>query len=141
MKVYSAGGTIRVARFVKVSTTENNTVLEADANERVIGVSQLGSREAPLPAVTTDPPNAATDGDTLNVHTMDSAREDIVVRVGSGGITAGALLKSDADGNAVLAATTGTTVQWISGVSLEAASEGEYAKIALLIFAHRPALT
>lgn len=139
-KVMKAGGTIRRARFVKISTTENNRCLEADANERVIGISQIGGREAPLPSVTADPPEAAQDDDHVRIHTSNTEREDIVLEIGSGGITAGALIKSDADGKGVAAATSGTTLQWVGAVALEAASDGELCKVELLIFPHYPAL-
>lgn len=138
----SAGGTIRRSRFVKQSTTENNTCLEADANEQTIGISQIGGREAPIPSVTADPPEAAQDGDLVNIHCNEGLRDDVVLEIGSGGITAGAQIKSDADGKGVAAATTGTTVQWVGAIALEAASAGELCKVLVVspAYPYRPAL-
>lgn len=140
-KVMRANGTIRVARFVKVDPADNNSVLEADANEGIIGISQIGGREAPLPVVTTDPPQAAQSGDNVLIHTLNTAREDVVLRIGSGGCTAGGRLKSDADGNGVAVATTGTTIQNVGAIALETASEGDYCKVQICRYEFRPALT
>ena len=140
MKTMKAGGTIRRSRFVKPSTTENNTCLEADANEAVIGISQIGGREAPLPSVTADPPQAAQDGDHVHIHTNNTECEDVVLEIGSGGITAGAWIKSDADGKGVAAATSGTTLQWVGARALEAASDGELCKVEIIVFPFYPAI-
>lgn len=139
-KVMRAGGTIRVARFVKSSTSANNTVLEADANEPVVGISQIGGREAPIPAATTDPVVAAIAGENVHVHVL-GGDHDVVLRIGSGGVTAGARIKSDADGNGVLVATTGTTIQHVGALALETASEGELCKVLPWRYEFRPALT
>lgn len=136
-KLMRAGGTIRRARFVNIKTTANNTVEEADANDRTIGISQEGGREAPLPSVTDDPPNAAISGEQLRVHLPG---EPALLEIGSGGCTAGDELKSDADGKGVVRASTGTTIQNVGAIALETAVEGELAKV-FVVYAHvRPAL-
>lgn len=140
-RVMRANGTIRVARFVKIDPSDNNSVLEADANEGIIGISQIGGRTAPLPVVTTDPPEAAQSGENVHIHTLNTQREDIVLRIGSGGCTAGGRLKSDADGNGVAVATTGTTIQHVGAIAEETASEGDYAKVTLCRYEFRPALS
>lgn len=123
---YVANGTIRVARFVKIDSSDNNSVLEADANERVIGISQIGGRTAPTPDVTTDPPEAAQAGEHLNVHFVG---EECLLRIGSGGCAAGALLKSDADGQGVAIAESAGNKQEAGAMALETASENEYARV------------
>lgn len=132
-----AGGTIRRCRFVKPSTTENHTVLEADANERTIGISQEAGREAAIPSVTADPPEAAQDGDSLQVYWPG---DWALLEAGSGGWAAGARLKSDADGKGVAIASTGTTIQQIGAIAITAASEGELAPVMVVVTSERPAL-
>lgn len=129
-----AGGDIRPSRFVKVSTAADMTCLEADANEKIIGVSSDATQDAPLANADTD---AAEAGDQVHIQPIGSKCK---VTVGSGGVTRGAQVKSDSDGKAVLAATTGTTSQWIAGTALESASEDELADILVESFAFRPAI-
>jgi hypothetical protein len=90
-----ASGTIRSARFCKVSG--DFTVAECDAGEKVIGVSQVGSKTAPIPSVTT--PVAAESGDSLQLH-GPGALCNLTL---GGTVTAGDWLMSDADGKGVLA--------------------------------------
>ena len=135
---YVAAGTIRRARFVKLNPSANNQVLEADANEIVFGISQVGGRDAPIPENTTDPPNAAVIGDHLNVHQLGV---ECLLEAGSGGWAADARLKSDADGKGVAIATTGTTIQHVGARALEAASAGELGRVVVMITSERPALT
>ena len=130
MKSYTAGGTIRVSRFVNLSTTETNTVLEADANEKVTGITQAGGRTAPTPDVTTDPVEAAQDGETLGVHVageLDS--QTVLLELGTGGATAGDYLESDADGKGVTAATTAETIRYIGAEAQESGSAGEKIRV------------
>lgn len=133
----AAGGTIRRCRFVKLDTTANNTLLEADANERTIGISQEAGREAAIPSVTADPPEAAQDGDHLQFHPPG---DWCLLEAGSGGWTTGDRLKSDADGKGVIIATTGTTIQQIGAVALESAAAGELGKVLVVYASERPAL-
>lgn len=135
--VMRAGGTIRRCRFVKPSTSANNTVLEADANERTIGVSQEAGREAAIPSVVADPPEAAQADDDLMVNLPG---QWAMLEAGSGGWTAGDRLKSDADGKGVAIATTGTTIQQIGAIALETVSAGELGKVLVVFTSERPAL-
>ena len=137
-KSYRAGGTIRRCRFVKLSTTANNTILEADANEVVFGVSQEAGREAPIPSVTADPPEAAQSGDQLNVFQNS---EYCLLEIGSGGVTSGGRLKSDADGKGVAIATTGTTIQHIGAIAQATCAAGELCPVQVYRSSERPALS
>lgn len=140
-KAYIAGGTIRVSRFVKLKSDDNNVVQEADANEKVIGISQEGGRVAPIPTVTADPVEAAQAGEHLNVHLPGGLRKDISLVIGSGGCNAGDRLKSDADGKGVVIASTGTTIQHYGAIAMAAASENELCPVEIVIGSERPALT
>lgn len=124
-----AGGTIRPNRFVKVSTAADNTVLEADANERVCGVCYGSSEDF-----------TSTSHVTSGNQCMIRAGGIVEIEAG-GSITRGALVKSDADGKAVAAATTGTTLQWVAGEALESGADTKMIKIKLNIFSHYPALS
>lgn len=129
--IYQASGTIRRARFVKVSG--NNTVAEAGANERCIGVAGVGSREAPIPSVTADPPEAAQSGDAVRVHLQNNLDEALRVEAG-GTITAGDLLESGSGGVAVTA--TGSGTHLIEAIALEGGVAGELLKIFRTQFEH-----
>lgn len=137
LKAYRANGTIRVARFVKIDTSDNDSVLEADANEKVLGITDIGGREPPIPSATTTPPEAAQATEDVNVHGVGSL---CLLYAGTGGWTAGDYLKSDADGAGVSIATTGTTLQRYGAVALETVSAGEYGKVQVLPGSERPAL-
>lgn len=120
---FKASGTIRPARFVKISGS--NTCAESDANEKVIGVSMLGTNQPPLEDLVTNA-YAAESGDSLEIH---GDGDICYLELGSGGATAGQDLKSDADGKGVAAATTGTTIQQIGATALETASAGELCRV------------
>ena len=136
-KTYRANGTIRVARFVKIDPNDNNSILEADANEAIIGVSQIGGRTAPIPDVVTDPPEAAQATEDCNVFFIG---EDCLLYLGTGGVTAGSELISDADGKGVPRATTGTTIQNVGAIGLETALVSTYCKVQVVRYPLRPAL-
>jgi hypothetical protein len=129
-----AGGTIRPSRFVKASTAADNAILEADANEMIVGACAEHTRDAPIEDASG---NAAVSGDSVTYYPEGNR---CLITVGSGGVTRGAEVKSDADGQAVLAATTGATKQWVAGIAEESASEGELAHILLKVYPHYPAL-
>ena len=133
---FQAGGTIRPSRFVKWDS-DNASVLEADANERTCGISTEAAPLAPIPSVTT---NQYTDGDSMRVYTPSPGNDECLLYIGSGGVTAGAMVKSDADGKGVLAATTGTTTQWVGAEALETASEDELCRVRVVNYPFRPAL-
>ena len=125
----TAGGTIRPNRFVKASTAADNTALEADANEAVIGVAT----------------NANNDAFTSDNHAI--AGQSVTVRFGvafveaGGAITRGGRVKSDADGKAVAVATSGTTNQESAGTALESASgDGAIIKVFINPQVIRPAV-
>ncbi len=120
------GGTIRPSRFFKASGSADHTILESDANEATLGIATDATRDAPQSGSSA---NAGEDGDQMSVNMPGVVCK---LYIGSGGITRGAFLKSDADGKGVAAATTGTTLQWVGALALESASEGELASVLVL---------
>ena len=87
-----AGGDINPSRFVTPKGTTNGfTVKEADANELIVGISQEGARDAPIPSAST---LAAATGENIHVY---GPGEVCMLQMGAT-CNAGALLKSDADG-------------------------------------------
>lgn len=138
-KIMRAAGTIRVCRFVSVNTAANNTIIEGETNAFVIGISQEGGRTAPIPDVSTDPVEAAQSGEDLRVYLPGETMECLLY-AGSGGWTAGDLLKSDTDGGGVAVASSGTTQQNYGALALETVSAGELGKVMPLVGKFYPAL-
>lgn len=129
-----AGGDIRPSRFVKLSTAADNTFLEADANEATFGIATDATQDAPIPGADLD---AAEADDQVSVNPIGSVCN---LFIGAGGVTRGADIKSDADGKGVLAATSGTTLQWVGAVALETAIENDIAKVLVVRYPIRPAI-
>jgi len=131
-----AGGDIRTCRFVKLSTSANNTVLEADANEAVIGISTDATRDAPQEGSSA---LAAADGEVLSITPFNG--DPCLLEIGSGGCAAGDELKSDADGKGVVRASTGTTIQNVGAIALGAYAAGEIGQVIPFRSSVRPALS
>lgn len=94
-----AGGDVYISRFVKLSTTADNTALQAGANERSVGISHDGTRDAPgVTGATAD--LAASAGKPVKTYGLGDI---CLLWAGSGGFTAGDQIKSDADGKGVTA--------------------------------------
>lgn len=96
-KSYRVEGTVNRARFVTQDTSADNTVSEADANEVIHGISQLGGDLAPIPS-NSQTTEAATDGNYINVHSIEG--EVVLLEYGDT-VTRGDRLKADADGKGV----------------------------------------
>jgi hypothetical protein len=126
-----ARGTISVSSFVKIDTSNNNSVLEAGANAKCFGISQTGGANAPIPSVADDPVTAASDGQTLQVHAVGACTN---LLIGTGGCTAGDYLKSDAAGSGVTVDGTEGLNENVGAIALETASAGELAQVQVHIF-------
>lgn len=127
-KYFSANGTIRIARFVKLDTSKNNNVIEGTANAEVIGISKEAGNRAPIPENTTDPPNAAIAGESVEVYQVG---EECLLFAGSGGWTAGDRLKSGSAGEGLsLAGTSGR----VGAIALETVSANEYGLVQVFIY-------
>ncbi len=117
---FMANGDISVCRFVKQDTTADHKVLQAGAGEAVIGISQEGSSQAPIPEVSTQ--YAAQAGQAIKVYGVG---ERCKLEIGSGGCTAGDKLKPDSNGKGV-AITAGDAY---GAVALTTCAAGELAEV------------
>lgn len=126
--IMQANATIVVASIVMIDSSRNNAVIPCTSNAKAFGVCQLGSRDASIPSITTNPPNAALQNDPITVYT---AGHFAMLRAGTGGVTAGNDIKSgDATGVGVPCTDTGgSTKEYSVGVAMESAAAGEYFKI------------
>lgn len=131
-----AGGDIRPARFVKLSASADHTGLEADANERSIGIAGRGTRQPPLSDYAVTALHAAA-GDPI---TLAGDGEETLLEYGDT-ITAGALLKSDADGKGVPVASSGATQQFVGAVALEDGAAGVLGRVQVKQYSFYPALS
>jgi hypothetical protein len=112
-----AGGDIRVHRCIKMDTSANSQVLEANAGELCRGITTGASKEAPLDGVTA---LAAADGDV--VEWLPPGRVGLLTADATGW-TRGDLIMSDneglgdvaSDGNYVIAQAIDTTAASATG--------------------------
>jgi hypothetical protein len=114
---YVAGEDLAPARFVKRSTTEDNSVVYADDGAAVIvGITFNGTREAPIPSVTES--LAAADGEPIRVHGPGDRCEVVLGDT----ITAANLnLTATTDGEAVAA----SSGDFVGAIAERAAASGE----------------
>lgn len=129
-----ANGDIRTCRFVKIDSSDDNLILEADANEAIIGISPDHAQDAPISGASA---NAAAQGDAIAINPIGSV---CLLEAGSGGWTAGDELKSDADGKGVTRASTGTTVQNVGAIAFADAAAGDLSPVLVFRSSIRPAL-
>lgn len=129
---FFANGDIRPCRFV----TQDGDFLasEANANDKLFGVSQEGTRTAPIPDTS----------ETLCAKATEQFRmyqdgEIALLQLGDT-VTAGQDLKSDSDGLGVPALTTGTTVQQIGAVALQGGALNEKVLVHVRIDSKLPAV-
>lgn len=131
-----AGGDIRPCRFVKFDTSADFTGLEANANERTIGISGRGTRSAPLNDIN---PTALHASAGEAVQLFGEGEETLLELAGS--VTAGARLKPDTDGKGVAAATTGATEQNVGAIALEDGASGGLIRVQVKQESYYPALS
>ncbi len=129
---YLAAGTIRTCRFV--TNDSDFGLTEADANEKVYGISQEGTNKAPIPDVTTD--YAAESGEQFRCY-QDG--EICLLQLGDT-VTVQQDLKADSDGKGVPALLTGTTVQQIGAVALQGGAADEKILVRVRIDSKLPAV-
>jgi hypothetical protein len=123
--IMTANATILVGSLVMIDSSRNNAVIPCTSNAKAFGIAALGSRAAPIPDITDDPPIAALQGEELEVFTLGKF---CLVRAG-GPITPGADIKSGGStGAAVVCAETTGLKEFSVGNAMEAASSGEYFK-------------
>lgn len=132
-----ANGNIYPCRFVTVDTSAANKAVQATANSKILGVSQVGTNYPPLSDVSVAG-YAAVAGQLFELHGPGQ-----VCSVESGdAISVGDYLKADNNGKAVPILTIGTTLQRYGAVALEPATDaGQKIRCYVLIGSERPALT
>ena len=129
-----ARGDIRPARFIKISASQDHACEEADANERIIGIAEEGSRQAPIPSVTTV--LEAASGDVCRAY----GQGDTCLLELGGTVARNGGIKSDGDGKGVAVAITGTTIQNWGAIALESGVSGEKIKVKVHIAVVLPAV-
>lgn len=122
---YRCNGTVVTSTFVKQDTSDNNSILAAGSGGIIFGVAQEGSRTAPIPDVTADPPQAGIAGESINVY-QDG--EFCLVRAGAS-ITAGDKLKSDSNSYATPCTLSAGTREYYGAIALESASSGSLVRV------------
>jgi hypothetical protein len=135
-----ANGNIYPFRFLKMDTTAstNFKVLQATANSKIRGISQVGTNYPPIvdPAITVSG-YAATAGQPVQIH----GPGDVCLVEAGAPIAVDDYLKSDNDGKAVPIATAGTTLQRYGARALEAAAAaGEKIHVQVEFGSERPAV-
>lgn len=132
---FIATGNVDACRFVKIDTAGDGKCAQASTNERPIGISEDGSRQAPG--------TAADDGHlaiaTENVAIYGPGRKCLLDIAGT--VTAGTYLKSDSSGKGVAALTTGTVVQEHGAVALQAGVSGQRILVEVRCFPFLPAVS
>jgi hypothetical protein len=113
-----AASTINLARFVK-SSGNDHEFAQAGDNDPIVGISGIGSARPPIPDVATHV--AAEAGQSFRIH---QEGERCLLTAGQP-FSAGARLKSDANGKGVAIATSGTTPQRYGAVALQAATAAD----------------
>lgn len=125
---FVAGGNITPSRFVAQNTSYDSTVDNASvAGQRCLGVSQVGTRKAP--GTGADDGYAAIAGEPVQVFLPGDVAP---IMCGSGGVTRGQLIKTDANGKAVAASITGQSLQWVHAQALESGADGEIVNFLVL---------
>lgn len=121
-RVMQANGNIYPSRFVKLDGSVNNAVLQAGANDVIFGVSQEGTRTAPIPDASA---YAAIQYENVRVYTaMQTCRLQLGATV-----TTERRLKSDADGKGTpVVGGTNSHENW-GAMAVEAGSANEFAEV------------
>lgn len=96
-----------------------------DYTNGILGISQEGTGFAPITGANT---NAATDGTPIDIY---GPGDVCLLSIGSGGCTAGNLLKADATGQGVVL--TATTLQHYGAKALQTCVQNDLCRVLVLI--------
>lgn len=118
----SAGGNIRVSRFVELSGNFACTECNA-ANDKMIGIAQEYPREAPLPSVSTL--YAAQSGDPVKVYTPG---DECLLEIG-GTVNFGDRVATANDGQGVAASADET----YGAIALESGIDGDRIRVRVVL--------
>ena len=132
-----AAGDIRPNRYVKIDSTAGNSHygLEADANEKVIGICGGETTQPPLSDLVTTALHASSG---KHIHLYGDGDECLLEI--SATVVQGDRLKSDGDGKGTPVATSGTTLQEYGAIALEAGSSGDKIRVQVTLGSVRPAI-
>lgn len=134
--ILQAEGDIYPSRFVKFGAGDFLGA-QAGANDRIVGISQRGTKYPPLTGLVTNV-KAAEVGDQVQLY--GPGDQDVLLELGDT-VTRGQLLKADADGKGVPIAADGTVLQQYGARALESGSAGHLIQVEVIIGSERPALT
>jgi len=130
-KTMMANGTIVFARFVKLDPTVNHMVIQCAAvNDFIFGIAGDEARTAPTPDVGITPYQVAQANEPVDVHPNTA---ECILAIGTGGVSAGDRITSDATGQGVKNPRTGHPPH-IGAIALTAAASGELALVQVCIF-------
>ena len=124
-----ANGTIQPSSFVSLDTSADLSVIQATANSKIIGISQVGD-DFP-PGVGTGAQQAAVAGEQVQLFGLGDVT---VIQVGTAsGVTRGDYLKSNAQGSAV---TSSSASDNVGAIALESGAAGEQVLCQIVLFLH-----
>jgi hypothetical protein len=115
-----ANGTIAPCRFVKLDPSASFSAIQAGAGDRTFGISVDATIDPPLSGASTAAANA---GDQLEYYTPG---EVCRLELGTGGCTAGDLLKPDANGKGIAGV---AATQFYGAEALETGVAGEFVNV------------
>src|SRR5262249_29799434 len=126
---YLVKGDISPSRFVKIGSADYGVVQASAAADKVVGISQQGSRLPPSGLGSDglaghDPATGPFGQETMRVF---GEGEQTLLEIGAGGCTRGDYLRADASGKGVTVAFTETSLLFYGAMALESASAGEFA--------------
>lgn len=129
-----ANGTIAPSRFVKIDTSGDHLVVQATAGsgshgDLPIGICQVGQKNPPG-VLGSDSAVAAAAGDPIQIWTLGDVAP---LTCGSGGLTRGDQVKSDASGQGITASSTGDLV---GAIAIESGAAAAVVLVQIVLFAH-----
>lgn len=116
-------GDVNPCRFVKLATADDS-VTQSGTNEEIHGISQKDARDAPIPSAST---LAGAAGDEIEVHLPPE--EDILLEIGSGGVSYGNRITSDTNGKGIAMGSTAATKYNVGAVALEDMAENGFCRV------------
>ena len=118
-KVMQASGNIYPSRFVKLDPANNNNVLQSGAGDLIVGVSQEGTNQAPVPLLSTG--YAAESGQNVRVHGLGGFA---LLELGAN-VTTERRLKADSNGKGTPVVGGAASMENWGAIALETGSSGE----------------
>lgn len=118
-RVMQANGDIYPCRFVKLDGTVNNAVIQAEEGDLIIGVSQAGTQDAPVPLNTSG--LAASQYKNVQVFTPT---QTCLLELGAA-VTTERRLKSDSNGKGTPVVGGNASMENWGAIALEVGSSGE----------------